>query len=405
MRIGIDIRPLEEAQPTGVGEYTRAVVAEMLRQGPEHEFRLYASGAKQVELPELGLAAHPKATVKWLQRPNKILSASTVLTRKPLVDEVLGGLDVFFSPNLNFTALSHRVPHVLTVHDLSFELFPDFFSARRRLWHRAVGARRAVQSAAHLLCDSRSTADDVVSTYGVPREKTSVVPLGVDASFRATLDAADVRRVREQYELPERYAVAVGTIEPRKNLVALVRAFAAARKRVGPFGLVIAGPEGWKTGAFWRAVDASEFADDIQVLGFVPAADRPALLAGAACALSVSSYEGFGLPALEAMAVGTPVVAAQVSSLPEVTNDAALLIDPERPAQIADALTAVLTDDALLGSLVAAGHEREQQFTWEATARATLDVLAAVVDNRRWQLEPATARSTSEVAATAWRGA
>lgn len=394
MRIGIDVRSLQEAQPTGVGEYTRAVVTELLRQAPEHEFRLYASGAHRVELPDVGQTQHPRATVKWLARPNKLLSAATVLAHRPVIDTLLGGLDVFFSPNLNFTALSPSLPHVLTLHDVSFELFPSFFSTKRRVWHKAVGARRLARTAAHVLCDSRSTADDVVATYSVPRERTTVVPLGVDAVFSNTPAQADVRRVREQYQLPARYILAVGTIEPRKNLVGLIKAYTDLRDRVSaPLGLVIAGPEGWKTRAFWRAVDASVNHEDIHVLGFVPGPDRAALLRGAACAVATSSYEGFGLPALEAMASGVPVVAAQTSSTPEVTADAALLVDPERPGQIAEALQAVLSDEALCGMLIAHGREQASRFAWSATARATLDVLQAVVDNRRWQLEPSTARS------------
>ena len=128
MRIGVDLRSLTEAQPTGVAEYTRALVQEMLRQAPEHEFRLYVSGLRDVELPDLGQKKHPRATVKWLRQPNKWLSLSTSVAHRPTVDSILGGLDVFFSPNFNFIALGPRVPHVLTVHDLSFELFPSFFS-------------------------------------------------------------------------------------------------------------------------------------------------------------------------------------------------------------------------------------------------------------------------------------
>ncbi|MFO0703074.1 MAG: glycosyltransferase family 1 protein [Candidatus Andersenbacteria bacterium] len=399
MRIGIDIRSLEEAQPTGVGEYTRAVVRELLALAPDHEFRLYASGARQVELPDIGVEQHPRATVKWLQRPNKLRSASTVLVHRPVLDEVLGGLDVFFSPNLNFTTLSPTVPHVLTVHDLSFELFPRFFSLRRRVWHRAVRARQAVRTAAHVLCDSRSTADDVTTIYGVPRARTTVVPLGVDASFAAIDDVQaahlHARRVREQLELPERYVLAVGTIEPRKNLVTLVRAWEAARRRTGQaVALVVAGPDGWKSRAFWSAVGASEFADDVHVLGFVASSDRPALLRGASCVVAASSYEGFA-PALEAMACGVPVVAADASSLPEVSEDAALLVDPERPAQVADAAGRGADRRGRCAPCWwQRGWRRPRWFTWRDTARATLNVLLeAVVDNRRWQLEPSTARS------------
>ena len=377
MRIGVDLRSLTEAQPTGVAEYTRALVQEMLRQAPEHEFRLYVSGLRDVELPDLGQKKHPRATVKWLRQPNKWLSLSTSVAHRPTVDSILGGLDVFFSPNFNFIALGPRVPHVLTVHDLSFELFPSFFSFKRRLWHRAVRTRVLAKNAAHLICDSKSTADDLADIYNIALERISVIPLGVDPKILTK----KVEKPKDP-EMPENYVLAVGTVEPRKNLAALISAFEKARiESKEPFGLVIAGPMGWKTRQFWAAVKACRYVDDIKVLGFVSRQQRAALYSRAACALAISSYEGFGLPALEALSADVPVIAAQVSSLPEVTGRAAILVDPERPDQIAEALVCVLQDHNLRTELIQAGQKRTELFGWEKTARETLNVLESVAAN------------------------
>ncbi|MFH0830666.1 MAG: glycosyltransferase family 1 protein [Parcubacteria group bacterium] len=378
MKIGIDIRSLTEPTPTGVGVYTRSLVRSFQNVAPEVELRLFAWGARERSLRDLEIAEQEGTTLTWLRKPSKLLSSRAALWRGVPADRVVGGVDVWFSPNINFTALSPGTPHVLTVHDLSFDLYPSFFSLRRRLWHVATHARRMISLATHLVCDSRSTAQDLMARYGIPLERISVVPLGAPAVVRPT---AEVRtQVRRRLKLPEQYLLAIGTIEPRKNLVTLVQAFEEVAWSRPELGLVIVGPWGWRSGDFARAISASPLADHIHVVGYLNEQDKQALLTDALALYSVSSYEGFGLPVLEAMQLGVPVLTANISSLPEVTRSAAVLIDPERPMAITQALLELLNDGELSSSLARRGYLRSKCYSWDECARQTLKVLAAVAE-------------------------
>ncbi|MFO0704457.1 MAG: glycosyltransferase family 1 protein [Candidatus Andersenbacteria bacterium] len=378
MKIGIDIRSLTDPQLTGVGTYTRAIVRAMQQVAPDLQFSLYASGTREQTLTDLGIPNLANTSLTWNRRPNKLLSARSTLTRAPYLDRIVGGVDVWFSPNVNFTALSPHVPHVLTVHDVSYALYPDFFSLKRRLWHNATRARRLIQQATHVICDSRSTAQDVTRLYAIPAEQLTVVPLGASLAEPPTPDESAA--AQKKYELPKRYIVAIGAIEPRKNLAALVRAFDGVAQRDPDLGLALIGPLGWKTATFERAVAQSPVADRILVLGYVPESAKRALLAGATALYCASSYEGFGLPALEALQLGVPVLTANISSLPEVTGHAAVLVDPERPVEIERALELLLSEPGLRTQLADAGLPRAQGFSWHRAARQTVAVLRAVAE-------------------------
>jgi glycosyltransferase involved in cell wall biosynthesis len=380
MRVGIDVRSLLERQPTGVGEYTLRIVRELLTQAPDIDFRLLASGFKKRALPDIGMESHPRVTLKWMERPNKLVSLSTASMQRPYLDEFLGGVDVFFSPNLNFSALSPRSAHVLTIHDLSFDMFPNFLSTKRRFWHSAVRAKTQAIQADHVICDSSSTAKDLVMRFGIERERISVIPLGVGKDF-VGVRQSERERVAKLYGLTSPYILALGTIEPRKNLVVLINAFEEVAQRVPEVQLVLAGPRGWKTGPVFAALRTSQQRQRIKTIGYVEAKDRAALIANAAAVAAASTYEGFGLPALESMRVGTPVLTANNSSLPEVVQNAGIIVDPERPHEVAAGLIAILTDLALHAELSARGRRRALDLDWERAGRETLRVLTGVYRN------------------------
>ena len=380
MKIGIDIRPLAEAHPTGVGEYTRQIVEHVLAAAPADEFVLFAAGASPRSLRDLGIAERAGLTLHWLARPNKITSATTALVQQPLLDKRLGKIDVFFSPNFNFAALSANCPHVVTVHDLSFLLFPEFLTLKRRLWHQAVRAVDVVRAAAHVICDSVSTKRDIHVECGFRREHISVIPLG--GGEIAPPSEAEVVAVLAKYKLQRPYIISVGTREPRKNLAALVEAYSLLREKLSePVALVFVGPAGWKNADFLQALAASKYRADIKQLGFVSDRERSALIAGARVLAMVSSHEGFGLPLVEAMRSSVPVLTAQVSALPEVCGSAGMLVDPERTNAIAVALQELLRDEGLRSALIMRGRRQVKKFSWDQTAQATLQVLQSVAAN------------------------
>ncbi|MFQ5844250.1 MAG: glycosyltransferase family 4 protein [Planctomycetota bacterium] len=264
-------------------------------------------------------------------------------------------------------------PTVVTVHDLACEHFPSTFSAAARLYLRHH-TRHAVRRCSRVVAVSHHARRDLVETLGVPARKVAVAWNGVDESFRRNGTPPPV------LDLDRPYVLSVGTIQARKNLGVLVDAVGLLRRRDGlDVELVVAGRRGWKTEAFDRAVARTA----VHVLGVVPAADLPSLYAHAAVFVQPSSYEGFGLTAAEAMAMGTPVVAADAGSRPEVVGDAAELVAPRDAAALAAALSRLFGDPERARAVAAAGRERARRFTWDASAAVHAAVYHELAGRRR----------------------
>ncbi len=253
----------------------------------------------------------------------------------------------------------------VTVHDLGYKRFPDAHPPRQRLY-LDLTTRYSAARAAVVLADSRATADDLIRFYGTPAAKIRVVYPGVDAPA-----VGDVAAARARYGLPERYFLFLGTLQPRKNIARTVAAYRRWRE-ANPddlAALVLAGGQGWLYDPVWTAG-----VDGVILTGYVDNADIGALYAGALALVFPTLYEGFGFPVLEAMLCRTPVICSGTSSLPELAGDAALLVDPLDVAAIADAMGLLSRDDAARRSLIEKGIAQAQKFTWDAAARAALDV-------------------------------
>jgi len=259
---------------------------------------------------------------------------------------------------------------VLTVHDLSFLHDASWFRADRAAYYRwTIG--RSVRVAARVIADSEATAADLRDRLGVPVGRIDVIPLGVGEEFRP-VSGEPCATVRAWYKLPERFFLYVGTIEPRKNLVRLVQAWERIAAK-SPLDLVIAGRDGWRFAPVKAAAAASPYAARIHFPGFIAHEDLPTLLSAADAFVWPSLWEGFGLPPLEAMACGTPVVTSNVSSLPDVVGSAAIQVDPTDVYALSEAMLKVAEDSTVRKDLIARGAARAAEFTWERTARLTLD--------------------------------
>jgi len=265
------------------------------------------------------------------------------------------------------------LPMVVTIHDTIVLRFPELF----RPWHRhysRIVLPRLARSATAVITGSEAARRDIVEHCGIAPDHIAVVPYGVDAGFAPTAARSDeARAITARYGLPTDFILTVGAIEPRKNLHRILDAVRVLRGRRATAGitLVHAGPEGWLVGNVSR--EAARF------LGYVPAADLRVLYGLARAVVYPSLWEGFGLPVIEAMACGCPVVTSGVSALPEVAGGAALLVDPTATEELAAAIERVWTDDSLRSDLVARGRTRARAFTWERTARETLAVYERVV--------------------------
>jgi glycosyltransferase involved in cell wall biosynthesis len=272
-----------------------------------------------------------------------------------------------------------------TVYDILPVLYPQMFARKARVYYRkalslGVGKLRSVAAT------SEQSKRDLVDHLSVDPARISVIPLGVASRFQPLKDARLLQEARERYGLPQKFILYVGTIEPRKNLVRLIRAFRILRRRGLPHSLVLAGGKGWLSDDVFAEAGREE-QDAVVFTGFVRDEDLPALYNAADVFAYPSLYEGFGIPPLEAMASGIPVVCSNRSSLPEVAGDAALLVNPEDEQEIASALEETIRNHKLRGRLQRAGLERSSLFSWENTARQTLSLYESLCRTGRGEKE------------------
>ncbi len=380
MHIGIDITSAV-TQSAGIGRYTRELVRALFALNAPHTYTLFYASEKRVARPIEPLP--PQTRLRRLPIHDKWLARLWHRLHIPLpVEWITGRVDLFHSPDFTLPPTLPRTRTLLTVHDLSFMRDPDSAVAPlRRYLTRAVS--RSVSRAHRVLADSQATKDDLVLLFGTPPGKIDVLLSGVDARFRPVRDPAALAAVRARYDLGSGpFILAVGTIQPRKNYVRLIQAFAQVVGRwwqigtdlMGDVNLVIAGGKGWMTDAIFTEVARLGLQGRVKFTGFVDDADLPALYSASTVFAYPSLYEGFGLPALEAMACGAPVIGSNVSSIPEVVGDAGLLVDPLDVDAIAAGLIGLLKDASARDDYMRAGIQRAARFTWEAAARRLLSI-------------------------------
>lgn len=374
MRIGIDIRCLAGGKRTGVEEYTVRLLEHLFSIDHENQYVLFLNSWSQPRADFSWLEKYANVELRLFRWPNKILNAFLWYIGWPYVDRWLGGTDIFFMPNLNFISLSCHTHLVLTAHDISFDLHPETFSLKRRLWHALVNFRSLVRRADRIVAVSETTRSDMLATYRVSSGKVAVVHSGVDARFHPfDRNDSELLRVKEKYQLPYKFILFFGTLEPRKNLSVLIRAFAAVVKSghvdLEKYFLVVAGTAGWECEGMFSEIERSGVSDKIILTGFVDEADQAALYNLASLFVYPSVYEGFGFPPLEAMACGIPTIVSNVSVFPETVGAAGILIDPWNPEELFFAMREVLLDKQLQERLRTKGLKRAKDFDWEKTAK------------------------------------
>lgn len=367
-RIVIDITAAVR-QGAGIGRYARELTRAVLKAFPQHRYILFYAGP--VRFP-LTWADAPHARLRAAPLPERVMVWLWHRLRVPFPLEALTGpADLAYSPDFLLPPTLPGRRTLLTVHDLSFEIMPETLPEPLVAYLRR-NVPRAVRRATHILADSESTRQDLIRLWGVPPERITVLYGGVETHFHPVEDLEQQTRVRARYGLgPWPFILTVGTVQPRKNYPRLIEAFTTlVREGIFPEGhLVIVGEKGWKAEGTFEAIRRSGLAERIHWLGFVADEDLPVLYSAATAFAMVSRYEGFGLPALEAMACGTPVVVSRTSSLPEVVGEAGVQVDPESVEDIVRGLRIVLENPERRAALRAAGLERARRFTWEVAAR------------------------------------
>ncbi len=369
MLIGIDASRAALAQRTGTENYALYLIRAMIAQGRAHRFRLYFN-----QRPASDLFVQSEQ-VEW-----RVIPFPRLWTHARLAWDVWRDPpDVLFVPS-HVLPLVHPRRCVATVHDLGYLHYPQMHTPAAR-WYLDWSTRFNARVARRIIADSQATRDDLIHFYHTPADKIVVAyPAGVE-DYAPVVDPQTLDRIRERYHTGRDYFLYVGTLQPRKNLETLIRAFSrlvAQGSLPTSVKLVLVGKRGWYYESLAELVRATALEERIVFTGYAPAKDLPALLSGAIAYVLPSWYEGFGLPVLEAMACQTPVICSNVSSLPEVAGDAALLFDPHSIEELAGMMRRLYKDEALRRELVRRGSGQVSRFSWRQCARQVLDALEAV---------------------------
>lgn len=369
MRIGIDYTPAVR-QGAGIGRYTRGLIGALATLDRENSYRLFvaARGVEGNEVPQA-----PNWHTRRLPLTDRETSLLWQRLRLPIPIELfLGGMDLFHSPDFVLPPVLHART-VLTVHDLSFLRVPQYAHPVLRAYLERV-VPRSVRRADLILADSENTRRDVVELLGVCEGRVRVIYPGVEARFRPVADEAALQAVRARYGLGAPFILGLGTLEPRKNWVGLIEAYARLLDRQqAAHDLVIVGGKGWLYEPIFQRVGELGLGERVRFVGRAADEDLPALYSLAACLAYPSFYEGFGIPVIEAMACGTPVVTTSVSSLPEAGGEAALYVPPGDTDALAEALARAIGDEPLRAQMRAAGLQQASRFTWQAAAAQLLE--------------------------------
>jgi glycosyltransferase involved in cell wall biosynthesis len=374
--IAVDYTPAYE-QGGGIGRLVRDLVTALSQYDTETAYRLFVSGAAQSALP-------PTPAVNFQWKPTRIspkwLARVWQRARIPLPVEIfVGKVDLYHATDFVLPPTLSTTRKIVTVHDMSFVRVPDAASPNLKAYLDIV-VPRSVRGADHVIADSQATKDDLISLYNTSAEKITVLLSGIDSRYQSITDSVCLLTMRSKYKIPQTpYLFTVGTVQPRKNYSRVIRALKILRERGYDLCLVIAGGKGWLEGEMYQTIRDTGMTDYVHLIGFVDEVDLPALYSGAICTTFSSLYEGFGFPVLESMACGTPVVTSNVSSLPEVAGDAALLVNPLDVEAIAHAIQRILDDSELRHTLIQRGFEQVKHFTWEKSARNLVQIYQNVL--------------------------
>ncbi len=378
MKIGIDIRCLMNKNYSGVAEYTYNLLDNIFKIDQTNKYFLFYNSKKDIK-ENLPTFDYPNVKFKGYNYPNKFFNFSLKFFNYPNIDKLLGDIDVFFTPNFNFLSLSNKPKKIITVHDLSFEIFPQFFSKKRILWHKFINPQKLLNSNDKIVTVSQNSKNDIINHYKIDPNKINVIHSGVDhALFKKLKNSSPkFQQIIKKYNLPKNFILYLGTIEPRKNIESIIEAFSLLKsnKKFQNLSLVIAGDKGWKYKKVFDFAKKSLYQNEIKFIGYVDRQDKAYLYNLAKIFIFPSYYEGFGLPILEAQACGTPVITSLNSSLNEVGDDSAYLINADQVSQVKSALFKLLSNNNLAQEYSQKGLVNSQKFTWQQTAKKTLKYL------------------------------
>lgn len=372
MRIGIDATSLPP-QPVGAGNYIIHLIRSLASLMSGHELVVFAhqSGRDLLDIPD-------KRALHWVVVSDKS-PAQRLLWEQFVLPALVRRAGVDLLHSLHYTRpVALPCSSVVTFHDMTFFLYPQLHTRSKRFFFPIV-IRVSARKADALIAISESTRQDSIRLLNIPPQQITTTQLGVTKDFRPVSDPVIRAEVRQKYKLPEEYILYVGLVEPRKNLPLLIKSFKALVERGVHHQLVIVGRFGWMYQEVLQQIEALGVKEKVHFTGYLPSQDLPMVYNLASVFVYPTLYEGFGLPALEAMACGTPVITSEISSLPEIVGDAGLLVPPGDERALSEAIFETLSSHTLQKQLAMKGIQRASQFTWERTAQETLHVYESVL--------------------------
>jgi len=385
MKIGIDVGPAFCSFKTGIGHYTYHLINYFLNIAPNNEYVFWYQIPlrEKLSIPS-NVLNQPNVKLIRSRLPARLFALFARYCPKFSFIDALVKVDIFHATNIVGFPLRMVGKRIITIHDISFLTTPSSYT--KGTLNRTQLIIRSAQDADLIIADSSSTKKDLVKLLKIPEDKIRVILLGVDSFFHPIDNPDLISRIREKYHLRNDYILYVGTLQPRKNLVRLVEAFHKVQQNANiNCQLVLAGGKGWMYKEIFQKVQNLGLEDKVVFTGYVSEEELLVLMNGASVFTLVSLYEGFGLPALEAMACGTPVIASNTSSLPEVVGDAGISVNPYDVDEIAQAIHEVLVNDRLREEMRVKGLEWAKGFSWEKTAKETLKAYEEVINGNSRQ--------------------
>ncbi|AXI24804.1 glycosyl transferase family 1 [Methanofervidicoccus sp. A16] len=379
MKIGIISEPLNQSL-TGVGNYTYNLIKELIKINSIKETTIYLINYNKIKIfnnldnviINNPFKNYPVKTYSWY--------IYLFMKFKVLPSSELSSLEIIHNPSQAPTYFKIKQQYVYTIHDLTPILFPNEHKNGKYLIYKLL-LPKTLRTADKIIADSYNTKKDIIKYFKIPEDKIKVIHLGVDEKYKP-LSEEEINSIKKKYSINYPFILYVGTLEPRKNIPTLIKAYYKLKKQGLPHKLVITGKKGWKYKSIFETIDKLNLQKDIIFTGYVPEEDLPALYNAADLFVYPSIYEGFGLPPLEAMACGTPVITSNTSSLPEVVGDAGIMVDPYDVDGLSKAMYEVLTNDGLREELRKKGLERAKLFSWKECAEEHLKVYEEVYNMR-----------------------
>lgn len=377
MNLGVDVRSIMYGKYTGIGEYTYQLLDHLFAMDRQHQYSLFCNSQKPTHLPDWP-KRHPNVTQTVFHYPNKLLHGSILALKWPNIQQLLEEqthqtVDRLFLPNQNFMTWRQDTKLIVTIHDLSFVRFPEFFTPFHRFWHRAVNLRRMAERAHRIISVSHHTARDLQELWHIPAEKIRVIHPGLDPIFHEKQNP--VPAALHDLRLPEEYLLYLGTLEPRKNINFILDIFDGIAQKHPQLHLVLAGGWGWETAGIKKRLEQSPNRSRVVLLGYVDRSLKPMLYQQAKAFIFPSFYEGFGFPPLEAMSQGCPVLTSNHSSLPEVVEDGAVTLPVTDVTPWQFCLDEILSAPQHFQAMIARGKEIASGYQWRKAAAETQDLL------------------------------